>query len=110
MTWLPKCAELQEDVGLSDWLDIFIFYSQRSTIEDREFMRQINRLRKELTVSCEERVYFILELETVKRVITLVKMAEFLNGVQVKDDQSLLKLQNLERDTELRAIEKEMFI
>ncbi|GJW51216.1 hypothetical protein Tco_0092567, partial [Tanacetum coccineum] len=45
-----------------------------------------------------------------KRVISPRKMAEFLNEVQLKDDQRLTQLENLERETELRAFEKELFV
>ncbi|GKE16215.1 hypothetical protein Tco_1423792, partial [Tanacetum coccineum] len=65
MDWLPKCGKLQEDVGTSDWLDMFIFYCRRSAAYDREFSRRINMLRGELNVVCDERVYFVEELETV---------------------------------------------
>ncbi|GKB71934.1 hypothetical protein Tco_0933346 [Tanacetum coccineum] len=86
MAWLPKISELQEDVGSSDWTNIFVFYYRRSAVEDREFSRRVNALRGELAAVCEERVYFVEEVASVKTVIAPVKMAEFLNGIQVKED------------------------
>nr|GEZ68793.1 hypothetical protein [Tanacetum cinerariifolium] len=85
MAWLSKCVELQEDASSSDWSDMFIFYCHRSAAEDREFARRINTLRGELIVACQERVYFVQELEIVKRIIAPVKMVEFLNEIQLKD-------------------------
>ncbi|GKB27266.1 hypothetical protein Tco_0866667, partial [Tanacetum coccineum] len=105
-----ECAKLQEDTGSSDWSDMFIFYCRRYAAEDHEFARRINTLRGELTVACQERVYFVQELETVKRIIAPVKMVELLNEIQLKDDQRLMQLQNLERETELRTFEKELFV
>ncbi|GJY99335.1 hypothetical protein Tco_0516765 [Tanacetum coccineum] len=110
MACLPECAESQDDAGSSDWSDMFIFYCRRSAAEDREFARRINMLRGELSVACQEMVYLIQELETVKRVIAPMKMTEFLNQVKLKDDQRLAQLENLERETELRAFEKELFV
>nr|GEZ18782.1 hypothetical protein [Tanacetum cinerariifolium] len=74
--------ELHEDAASSDWTNMFVFYYRRA--------------------------YFVEEVASVKRVIAPVKMAEFLNGIQLKDDQRLL--QNLEREAELRAFEKELFV
>ncbi|GJZ69275.1 hypothetical protein Tco_0632825 [Tanacetum coccineum] len=88
MAWLLKIAELQEDSGSSDWTDMFVFNYRRSAAEDREFARHANALRGKLVVVCEERVYFVEELESVKRVIA----------------------PNLEREAEMRAIEKELFV
>ncbi|GKF17618.1 hypothetical protein Tco_0062536, partial [Tanacetum coccineum] len=99
-----------DDAGSSDWSDMLIFYCRRSATEDREFACRINTLRGELTVSYQERVYFVQLLETVKRVISPRKMAEFLNEVQLKDDQRLTQHENLERETELRAFEKKLFV
>nr|GEV65311.1 hypothetical protein [Tanacetum cinerariifolium] len=78
--------------------------------EDREFTSRINKLRVELTVACQKRIYFVQELEIVKSVIAPVTMAEFLNEIQFKDDQRLMQFQNLERETEARAFEKELFV
>ncbi|GKG47579.1 hypothetical protein Tco_0507064, partial [Tanacetum coccineum] len=64
---------LQEDYGSSDWMDMFVFNCRRFAAEDREFARQANTLRGELVVVCEERVYFVEELESVKRGCTLSK-------------------------------------
>ncbi|GKE85247.1 hypothetical protein Tco_1558989, partial [Tanacetum coccineum] len=99
-----------DDVGSSDWSDMFIFYCRRYAAEDRKFASQINTLRGELTVACQERIYFVQELKTVKSVIAPVTMAEFLNEIQFKEDQRLMQLQNLERETEARAFEKELFV
>ncbi|GJZ36392.1 hypothetical protein Tco_0582583 [Tanacetum coccineum] len=110
MAWLPRCEELRESTDSSDWVDLLVLYFRRSVAEDRKFGRKINRLRGEMILACEERVYFIQELETVSAVIALKKMAEFLNEIQVKDDEKLQQLHNLERETEVRGVVKELFI
>ncbi|GKA74216.1 hypothetical protein Tco_0780518 [Tanacetum coccineum] len=99
-----------DDVGSSDWLDMFIFYCRRYAAEDHEFASRINTLCGELTIACQKRIYFVQELETVKSLIAPVTMAEFLNEIQFKDDQRLMQLQNLERETEARAFVKELFV
>ncbi|GJX71052.1 hypothetical protein Tco_0308223 [Tanacetum coccineum] len=49
-------------------------------------IQRINILRGEVKIVCEEKFYFVEELKTVKAVITLRKVMEFLNGIQGKDD------------------------
>ncbi|GKD08497.1 hypothetical protein Tco_1188182 [Tanacetum coccineum] len=70
----------------------------KSVVEDRKFARQMNRLRGEMTVACEERVYFVQELEIMAGVIVSQKTVESLNKTQVKDDEKMLQLQNLKRE------------
>ncbi|GKB61240.1 hypothetical protein Tco_0917426 [Tanacetum coccineum] len=86
MEWLLMCQELREAAKSSDWL------------------------REEMIVAYEKMMYFVEELESVVGVIASAKAAEFLNETQVKDDAKLGHLHDLERQTELRAIEKELFI
>ncbi|GKA42738.1 hypothetical protein Tco_0735398 [Tanacetum coccineum] len=50
------------------------------------------------------------ELETVRGIITPAKAVEFLKDTQLKDDAKLAQLHDLERQVELRAVEKELFI
>ncbi|GKD71400.1 hypothetical protein Tco_1325490 [Tanacetum coccineum] len=78
--------------------------------EDQRFARQINRLRGEMAVACEKRMGFVEELETVRGIITPAKAVEFLKDTQLKDDAKLAQLHDLERQVELRAVEKELFI
>ncbi|GJZ34980.1 hypothetical protein Tco_0580797 [Tanacetum coccineum] len=110
IAWLPKCEELREAADSLDWVDMMVLYFRRSAAEDRKFVSQINMLRGEMIVACQERVCFVQELETVAEASAPQKMTKFLNETQVKDDEKLLHLQNLERETELRAVEKELFI
>ncbi|GJY77083.1 hypothetical protein Tco_0482199 [Tanacetum coccineum] len=80
MEWLPMCQELRDNAQSSDWIDMIGFYCRKSVVEDR------------------------------KGIIAPEKAAEFLKETQVKDDAKLAKLHDLERQTELRAVEKELFI
>ncbi|GKC67388.1 hypothetical protein Tco_1099986 [Tanacetum coccineum] len=100
MAWLPKCAELQEAVGSWEWVYMMVLYCRRSVVEDHKFARQINRLRGEMTVASEERVYFVQELEIMAGVIASQKTTESLNKTQVKDDEKMIQLQNLKREME----------
>ncbi|GKC46842.1 hypothetical protein Tco_1064564 [Tanacetum coccineum] len=110
MEWLPKYAELEMAVGLQKWLDMMVLYCRRSADEDREFTRQMNRLRGEMICVCEERVAFVQDLESLSGVIARAKMADFLNEAMIKDNRRIIQLHNLEREAEERAVEKDRFV
>ncbi|GKD77259.1 hypothetical protein Tco_1339880 [Tanacetum coccineum] len=101
---------LREAVKTSDWVDMLVFYYRKTAVEDRKFARQISRLREEMVAAYEKRMYFFEELESVVRIIVPAKATEFLNETQMKDNVKLGHLHDLERQTKLRAIEKELFI
>ncbi|GJS60146.1 hypothetical protein Tco_0654930 [Tanacetum coccineum] len=74
------------------------------------FARQIYWLCGEINVACENRIVLVEELEEVRSMIALAKAAEILRETQLKDDALMAQLQEMERQMELRAIEKELFV
>nr|GEW34095.1 hypothetical protein [Tanacetum cinerariifolium] len=62
-------------------------------------------LNGELAVACEKE-----ELQSVRGIIAPTKATEFLKETRVKDDSKLAQLHDLERQTKLRAVEKDLFI
>ncbi|GJV66537.1 hypothetical protein Tco_1482046, partial [Tanacetum coccineum] len=110
MEWLLKCAELEMAIGSQKWLDMMVLYCRRSTDEDREFARQMNRLCGEMIFACEERVAFVQELESSSGVIATAKTVNCLNATMIKDDGRIMQLHNLEREAEKRAVEKDRFL
>ncbi|GKE51642.1 hypothetical protein Tco_1486798 [Tanacetum coccineum] len=125
MEWLPKCVELEVAACSQKWLDMMVLYCQKSASEDLKFVRQINRLRGETIVTCEDMIMIkdderVMQLHNLEReaeeravekdrVIVTVKTAEFLNDIMVEDDGRVLQLHNLEREAEARALEKDGF-
>ncbi|GJX93468.1 ALP1-like protein [Tanacetum coccineum] len=124
-------------VGGWEWADMMVLYCQNAAEEDSEFARCIGVLLQEMVAAYDDRVDFIRELEAVPGIAAAVKTAEFLNDalesfvdeldmlagrhvpgkmpefmrrVQGKDIPNLMKLQILEREFELRAQEKGVFI
>ncbi|GKB08085.1 hypothetical protein Tco_0836369 [Tanacetum coccineum] len=83
MNMQPMITELRYSAQTSDWIDVLCYYCRRAASIDRKFARQINRLRGEMAVACENRMTLVEELED---------------------------LQDLERQMELRAVEKELFV
>ncbi|GKB32101.1 hypothetical protein Tco_0871502 [Tanacetum coccineum] len=77
MEWLPKCVELEVAAGSQKWLDMMVLYCRKSASEDLKFVRQINRLRVEMIVTCEDMVAFVQELETLLSVVVTAKTAAF---------------------------------
>ncbi|GKA01015.1 hypothetical protein Tco_0673680 [Tanacetum coccineum] len=97
-------------VGSQKWLDMMVFYCRRSADEDREFARQMNRLRGEMICACEERVAFVQDLESLSGVIATTKTTDFLNETMIKDDRRIIQLHNLEREADERVIEIDRFV
>ncbi|GKC34281.1 hypothetical protein Tco_1046665 [Tanacetum coccineum] len=78
--------------------------------EDRRFAMRMNLLRREIVDVCEYKRNLADELCSVRSVIAPVKAAELLNDTLMKDEAKMAQLRELERQLELRALEKEMFI
>nr|GEW24284.1 hypothetical protein [Tanacetum cinerariifolium] len=68
------------------------------------------RLREEIAVACEKRMSLIEELENVRGIIAPAKASKFLRETQLKDEVEMARLQDVERQIELRAVEKELFV
>ncbi|GJY68130.1 hypothetical protein Tco_0471112 [Tanacetum coccineum] len=110
MNMQPMITELRYSAQTSDWIDVLCYYCRRAASIDQKFARQINRLRGEMAVACENRMTLVEELEDVRGIIAPAKAAKFLKETQLKDDAKMEQLQDLERQMELRAVEKELFV
>nr|GEX02414.1 hypothetical protein [Tanacetum cinerariifolium]GEX02418.1 hypothetical protein [Tanacetum cinerariifolium] len=136
MTSLTKCVALKEHVGDWEWADMMALYCRNAADEDSEFARRmgvlleemeaayiereinedlrlardINALCARVTAIIDQREMFVDELDMLAGRHVPDKMADFMNQVQGKDILNLMKLQILEREFELRAQEKGIFI
>ncbi|GJS44547.1 hypothetical protein Tco_0594668 [Tanacetum coccineum] len=110
MAALPICDELRKNVGKSDWELQFILCCRREISEDLRLTREINVLCMRLTANVDEIEVFADELDMLAGKYVPDKMAEFTKQVQNKEVPNLMKQQILEREFELRAQEKELFI
>nr|GEU33504.1 hypothetical protein [Tanacetum cinerariifolium] len=81
-----------------------------AAVADRKFARQINWLREEMEVACEKRMALVEELEDVRGIIAPAKAFEFLRETRLKDEVEMARLQDVERQMDLRAVEKELFV
>nr|GEX69434.1 hypothetical protein [Tanacetum cinerariifolium] len=75
----------------------FIYYCERSKLDDIRLARQINALYDTLTTVIDERWPFITGLEVLSYKFVLGKMVEFMKEIQDKDVSNLMKLQILGR-------------
>ncbi|GKD49112.1 hypothetical protein Tco_1278088 [Tanacetum coccineum] len=106
----PMITELRSIVGSSDWTEVLRYFYRRAAAEDRGFAMRMNLLREEIADVCEYRRNLADELCSVRNVIAPVKAAELLNDTLTKDEAKMAQLRELERQLELRALEKELFI
>ncbi|GKE42366.1 hypothetical protein Tco_1469650 [Tanacetum coccineum] len=106
----PMITELRSIVGSSDWTEVLRYFCRRAAAEDRRFTMRMNLLREEIADVCEYRRNLADELCSVRSVIAPVKAAELLNDTLRKDEAKMAQLRELERQLELRALEKELFI
>ncbi|GKA47730.1 hypothetical protein Tco_0740613 [Tanacetum coccineum] len=86
------CDELRRSVNSADWEPQFIYYCERSKLDDIRLARQINALCDTLTTVIDERWAFIGELEMLAYKFVPGKMAEFMKEIQDKDIPNLMKL------------------
>ncbi|GKD26938.1 hypothetical protein Tco_1233152 [Tanacetum coccineum] len=100
---LPKKAETPQEPQ-------FILRRHREISEDLRLVREINDLCARVIDIVDERESFVDELDMLVGRPVPDKMAEFMRQVQGKDIPNLMKLQILEREFELRAQEKGVFI
>nr|GEV04251.1 hypothetical protein [Tanacetum cinerariifolium] len=99
---LPICDELHRTVNTADWEPQFIYYCERSKLDDIGLARQINALCDTLTTVINGRWPFITELEVLSYKFVPGKMVEFMKEIQDKDVLNLMKLQILGREFQLR--------
>ncbi|GJY74505.1 hypothetical protein Tco_0478936 [Tanacetum coccineum] len=110
MAALPICNELRHSINSANWEPQFIYYCERSKLDDIRLARQINALCDTLTTFIDGKWAFIEELEMLDYKFMPGKMAEFMKEIQDKDIPNIMKLQILGREFELRAREKDLFI
>nr|GEX56396.1 hypothetical protein [Tanacetum cinerariifolium] len=107
---LPICDELRHTVNTTNWEPQFIYYCERSKLDDIRLARQINALCDTLTTVIGGRWPFITGLEVLSYKFVSGKMVEFMKDIQDNDVSNLMKLQILGRNFQLRAREKDLFI
>ncbi|GKB34522.1 hypothetical protein Tco_0879464 [Tanacetum coccineum] len=78
--------------------------------EDYRLAMAINRVSIEVDNVMNERALFIEELDNLGVCHVPSKLAEFLKEIQTKDRETVAKLQILEREMELNASKKKLFI
>nr|GEV12931.1 hypothetical protein [Tanacetum cinerariifolium] len=106
----PMITELRSIVGSSDWTEVLRYFCRMAAAEDRRFAMQMNLVRQEVADVCEYKRNLSDELCSVKSVIAPMKAYELLNDTLRKDEAKMAQLRELERQLELRALEKELFI
>ncbi|GJX25373.1 hypothetical protein Tco_0231669 [Tanacetum coccineum] len=104
----PMITELRSIVGSFDWTKVLRYFCRRAAAEDRRFAMEMNLLREEIADVCEYRRNLADELCSVRSVIAPVKAVELLNDTLSKDEAKMAQLRELERQLELRALEKEL--
>nr|GEV64819.1 hypothetical protein [Tanacetum cinerariifolium] len=92
MAALPICDELSCTVNMADWEPQFIYYCERSKLDDIRLARQINALCDTLTTVIDGRWPFIMELDVLSYKFMPGKMVGFIKAIQDKD---LLNLMNV---------------
>nr|GEX00344.1 hypothetical protein [Tanacetum cinerariifolium] len=108
MAWLPTCGELRSLSNSVHWEPMFILYCQRSVCEDYRLAGLINREATEVNDTIMVRDQFLEELDSLG--VRHVKMAEFLRELQMRDTETMAKLQVLVAEMEMNACKKNEFI
>ncbi|GJZ04095.1 hypothetical protein Tco_0537370 [Tanacetum coccineum] len=81
-----------------------------SMIEDYKLAEEINRVSREVNNVVIERSKFLEELESLGVRHVPAKLAEFFKEIQTKDRETVEKLQILEKEIELNAYQKDLYI
>nr|GEX29405.1 hypothetical protein [Tanacetum cinerariifolium] len=89
---LPICDELRHSVNSADWEPQFIYYYERSMLDDIRLARQINALCDTLTNVIDKRWAFNGELELLAYKFVPRKMEVFIKEIHDKDIPNLMKL------------------
>ncbi|GJT59097.1 hypothetical protein Tco_1002630 [Tanacetum coccineum] len=110
MVWLEICGELRSTTNYVHWEPMFILYCRRSMGEDYRIACEINMVALELNNVVIEKDQFLEELDSLSVRPVPAKTAEFLREIQAKDKETVEKLWILQREMELNARKKELFI
>ncbi|GKA17567.1 hypothetical protein Tco_0697404 [Tanacetum coccineum] len=110
MEWLLMCAELEEAVGVQNWLDMVPLYFRKFMSEHREFAIKMNWLRGEMIEACQDGIAFVRELESVAGMIVTAKNALFLKEMMDKEGSREWRLHDLGKEAKERALEIASFV
>ncbi|GJT97195.1 hypothetical protein Tco_1092713 [Tanacetum coccineum] len=110
MAWLPICGELRSSSYSVHWEPMFILYCQRSISEDYRLASEINRVVGEVNNVVITKDQFLKELDRLGVRPVPAKLAEFLREIQMRDKETVAKLQILEKEMELNTRKKDLFI
>ncbi|GKD45711.1 hypothetical protein Tco_1270356 [Tanacetum coccineum] len=106
----PVITELRYNADSSDWTDVLSCFCRKVATEDRRFATKLHMLREEMANVCEKIRNLAVELSSMRGIIVTGKAAEFVFDTVGKDEAEMAQLRELERQMELRALEKELFI
>ncbi|GJU57547.1 hypothetical protein Tco_1235313 [Tanacetum coccineum] len=106
----PVITELRYNADSSDWTDVLNCFCRKAAAEDRRFATKLHMLREEMANVCEKIRNLAVELSSMRGIIVTGKAAEFVLDTVGKDEAEMAQLRELERQMELRALEKELFI
>ncbi|GJW42997.1 hypothetical protein Tco_0071796, partial [Tanacetum coccineum] len=104
MAWLPICGELRSSSYSVHWEPMFILYCQRSISEDYRLASEINRVVGEVNNVVITKDQFLKELDRLGVRPVPAKLAEFLREIQMRDKETVAKLQILEKEMELNTL------
>ncbi|GJT37266.1 hypothetical protein Tco_0937131 [Tanacetum coccineum] len=103
-------AETEEKIRLMGGNVRVMEEAIESVGEDYRLASEINRVTVEVHNVVNARAQFIEELDSLGVRLVPAKLAEFLKEIQIKDKEIMAQLQILEREMELNASKKELFI
>nr|GEW44949.1 hypothetical protein [Tanacetum cinerariifolium] len=106
----PLIRELRCNADSSGWTDVLSYFYRKAVAEDRRFATQLNTLSEEMVNVCEKRRNLDYKRRSVKGIIVTGKVTKFVIDTLRKDDAEMAQLRELERQMELRALKKELFI
>nr|GFD11199.1 hypothetical protein [Tanacetum cinerariifolium] len=103
------CAELEEAVGARNWLDMVAMNYQKF-MSEHQFAIKMNRLCVEMIEACQDRIYFVRELESVVGVTVTAKTFVFFKEMMEKKGSGEWQLHDLGKEAKERAFEIELFV
>ncbi|GJU16750.1 hypothetical protein Tco_1144716 [Tanacetum coccineum] len=73
----PLITELRYKVDSSEWCDVLTYLCREAADEDRSIATELNRLREEMLIICDNRRNIADELRSVRGIVVVQKAAEF---------------------------------
>ena len=109
MSRWPRCDQVRVEANSKNWLEMFILYCSKATIEDLQMAQQMSSLCGRLVGVTHERLEFIHELDTIGNIYAQ-KTAKYLREAQGKDEQKVLQMRMMVAEIELNAWNHDVFI